>query len=310
MDIKSLKDKILQLAIQGKLILQNESDEPASILLERITVEKEQLIKNKVIKKEKPLQKITDDEKLFELPNGWEWCRLGAICKQITDGAHKTPKYVEKGVPFLSIKNISKGYFDFSDTKFITEEEHNNLIKRCNPEENDLLFCRIGTLGKFKTIDFEPNFSIFVSLGLIKPFSDLNSKYLEILLNSPMLYEQYNEIKVDGSHTSKLNLGDIPNLLITIPPLEEQKRIVSKVEELFELIDKLDNNKQDLLENISNTRNKVLQLAIQGKLVKQCGNDEPARVLLEKIREEKEQLIKDKVIKKEKPLRKKSHYQK
>ena len=238
-NIFNIKNKVLQLAIQGKLVEQCEDDEPASVLLERIKVEKEQLIKDKIIKKEKPLPEISNEEKCFTLPKGWEWCRLGDICKQITDGAHKTPTYVEKGIPFLSIKDISKGYIDFSNTKFITEEEHERLIKRCNPQNGDLLFCRIGTLGKFKVIDVNEQFSIFVSVGLIKPFKYIQAKYLEILLNSPMLYGQYDKIKVVGSHTSKLNLGDIPKLLITIPPLEEQKRIIVKVNLIMDYLDKL-----------------------------------------------------------------------
>lgn len=302
MDIQGLKDKVLQLAIQGKLVEQCESDEPASVLLDRIKKEKEQLVKDKIIKKEKTLQEISNDEKSFEIPNTWEWCRLGNICKQITDGAHKTPKYIDSGIPFLSVKNISKGYLDFSDIKYISEEEHNSLISRCNPQRNDLLFCRIGTLGRFKVIDTDTKFSIFVSLGLIKLSDNICPKYMEYVLNSPELYIQYYKIKVDGSHTSKLNLRDIPNLKIPLPPLEEQKRIVTKVDELFKLIDELDKNKQDLLKNITNTRNKVLQLAIQGKLVKQFEEDEPASVLLDRIKKEKEQLVKDKVIKKEKAL--------
>ena len=169
-NISNTRNKVLRLAIQGKLVEQGEDDEPASVLLERIKVEKEQLIKDKIIKKEKPLPEISNEEKCFTLPKGWEWCRLGDICKQITDGAHKTPTYVEKGIPFLSIKDISKGYIDFSNTKFITEEEHERLIKRCNPQNGDLLFSRIGTLGKFKVIDVNEQFSIFVCVGLIKPF--------------------------------------------------------------------------------------------------------------------------------------------
>lgn len=238
-NISNTRNKVLRLAIQGKLVEQGEDDEPASLLLERIKAEKEQLIKDKIIKKEKPLPEISNEEKCFTLPKGWEWCRLGDICKQITDGAHKTPTYVEKGIPFLSIKDISKGYIDFSNTKFITEEEHERLIKRCNPQNGDLLFCRIGTLGKFKVIDVNEQFSIFVSVGLIKPFKYIQAKYLEILLNSPMLYGQYDKIKVVGSHTSKLNLGDIPKLLITIPPLEEQKRIIVKVNLIMDYLDKL-----------------------------------------------------------------------
>ena len=155
MRVDELKNKILQLAIQGKLVPQDENDIPANVLLEEIRKEKEQLIKEKKIKKEKPLPEITEEEKPFKLPKGWEWCRLGEICIQITDGAHKTPNYISNGVPFLSIKNISQGYFDFNDVKYISQEQHNELTKRCKPELGDLLFCRIGTLGRFKVIDID-----------------------------------------------------------------------------------------------------------------------------------------------------------
>ena len=302
MRVDELKNKILQLAIQGKLVPQDENDIPASVLLEEIKKEKEQLIKEKKIKKEKPLPEITEEEKPFEIPKGWEWCRLGEICIQITDGVHKTPNYISEGVPFLSIKNISQGYFDFSDVKYISKEQHNELTKRCKPEFGDLLFCRIGTLGRFKVIDIEDEFSIFVSLGLIKLGDKISPKYAEIMLNSPFLYSQYYKIKVDGSHTSKLNLGDIPKVIIPLPSVAEQLRIVQKVDELFEIIDELSENKEAMIKNISDTRNKVLQLAIQGKLVEQNPEDTPASVLLEEIRKEKETLIKEKKIKKEKPL--------
>ena len=250
--IKKLRETILDLAVRGKLVDQDPNDEPASVLLERIKEEKERLIKDKKIKKEKPLADIDEEEKYFELPIGWQWCRLGRVSRQITDGAHKTPKYIEEGVPFLSIKNISKGYFDFSDVKFISKDEHESLIKRCKPEVNDLLFCRIGTLGKFKVIDIKEEFSIFVSLGLIKLFDNIYPKYMECTLNSPFLYRQYNKIKVDGSHTSKLNLTDIPKLVIPIPPLEEQKRIVAKVEKIINFIDKIQStiNNQNLLNKL------------------------------------------------------------
>ena len=302
MRVDELKNKILQLAIQGKLVPQDENDIPASVLLEEIKKEKEQLIKEKKIKREKPLPEITEEEKPFEIPKGWEWCRLGEICIQITDGVHKTPNYISEGVPFLSIKNISQGYFDFSDVKYISKEQHNELTKRCKPEFGDLLFCRIGTLGRFKVIDIEDEFSIFVSLGLIKLGDKISPKYAEIMLNSPFLYSQYYKIKVDGSHTSKLNLGDIPKVIIPLPSVAEQLRIVQKVDELFEIIDELSKNKEAMLKNISDTRNKVLQLAIQGKLVEQKPEDTPASILLEEIRKEKEKLIKEKKIKKEKPL--------
>ena len=306
MKAQDLKSSVLQLAIQGKLVEQNPNDEPASVLLEKIKAEKEQLIKEKKIRKEKPLTEITEEEKPFEIPDSWEWVRLGEISKQITDGAHKTPTYINAGVPFLSVKNISKGYFDLTDVKYISIEEHNELIKRCKPEINDLLFCRIGTLGKFKIVDIDREFSIFVSLGLVKLSNNINPKYMEYLLNSPLLYKQYNNIKVDGSHTSKLNLRDIPNLIIPLPPLEEQIRIVDKIEEVLEKIQEYDKAEKELtkLEKLfpQDIKKSILQYSIKGKLVEQNPNDEPASVLLEKIKAEKEQLIKEKKIKREKPL--------
>ena len=302
MDIKSLKDKILQLAIEGKLVPQDENDEPASVLIEKIKAEKEQLIKDKVIKKEKLLPEISEEEKSFDLPKGWEWCRMIDICKIITDGTHSTPKYTESGIPFISVKDITKGIIDFSDTKFISNEEHEVLIKRCNPEFGDVLLTKVGTTGIAKVVDTQKKFSIFVSVALLKLFNQcIDSKYIELLINSPFVRKQSEE-GTQGVGNKNLVIRCIKSFIIPIPPLEEQKRIVAKVDELFELIDELDNNKQELLDSISNTRNKVLQLAIQGKLVEQCEDDEPASVLLERIKAEKEQLIKDKIIKKEKAL--------
>jgi len=224
--LDNLNQAILQEAVQGKLGKQDPKDEPASELLKRIKAEKA-----KSGKKEKPLPPIKPEEIPFEIPENWVWCRLGEIAKQINDGTHHTPKYVKEGVPFLSIKDISGGKIDFSNTKFITKEEHLELIKRCNPERNDILFCRIGTLGRPSIIETDIEFSIFVSLGLIKTYFNIYEvRYLKYLLESPLLYYQYQKIKADGIHTPKLNLRDVPNLLIPLPPLSEQKRIVAEIE--------------------------------------------------------------------------------
>ena len=224
--LENLNQAILQEAVQGKLVKQDEKEEPASELLKRIKAEKV-----KSGKKEKPLPSIKPEEIPFEIPESWVWCRLGEISKQINDGTHHTPKYVKEGIPFLSIKDISSGKIDFNNTKFITNEEHKELIKRCNPQRNDILFCRIGTLGRPSIIETDIDFSIFVSLGLIKTYSNIYEvRYLKYLLESPLLYYQYQQIKADGIHTPKLNLRDVPNLLIPLPPLPEQKRIVAEIE--------------------------------------------------------------------------------
>lgn len=239
--IKCLRELILSLAVQGKLAPQDTSDEPAIELMRQIRVEKDRLIAEGKIKKDKPLPVIGDDEKPFEVPEGWEWVRLGDSSMLITDGTHRTPKYIGSGVAFISVKDINGRTVSFDDCKYISDEEHREINLRCNPERNDLLICRIGTLGRVTVVDSERPFSLFVSVGLIKmPKNILISRYMHILLSSPVLTTQYQEIKAGGSHTSKLNLGDIPNLKIPLPPLAEQSRIVAKVEELMALCDALE----------------------------------------------------------------------
>ena len=173
----------------------------------------------------------------FEIPDSWKWVRLGNIVQVLSDGTHKTPQYVEKGVPFLSVQNISSGRFDLSKLKYITLAEHAKLIQRVKPTYNDILFCRIGTLGKAIkcTLDFE--FSIFVSLGLIRLVNFSMNDYIILLFNSPLGDRWIQENKVGGgTHTFKLNLVDIPRMLLPIPPLSEQERIAVKVEEIFKLL--------------------------------------------------------------------------
>ncbi|EOI0229799.1 restriction endonuclease subunit S [Campylobacter coli] len=174
---------------------------------------------------------------MTNLPQGWKWKSLGEICF-ITDGTHKTPNYIETGIPFLSVKNISKGFFDLSDVKYISLEEHNKLIKRAKPEFGDILICRIGTLGKAIKISLEFEFSIFVSLGLLKPKVKIISDYLVYFLNSCFIEEWINDNKVGGgTHTAKLNLNILEKCPIALPPLKEQERIVGILDESFAKID-------------------------------------------------------------------------
>ena len=338
-----MRKLILQLAVQGKLVEQDPTNEPASELLKHIKAEKEKLIAEGKIKKQKPLPPITEDEILYELPRGWEWVRLGDICNQITDGTHHTPHYVNQGVPFLSVKDISKGKIDFSNTRFVTKEEHEKLIKRCKPEFENILFTKVGTTGIAKVVDVNVEFSIFVSVALLKFSKDkLYPYFLEYLLNSPLARKQSAE-STQGIGNKNLVIRDIARFLIPIPPLTEQKRIVSKVDQLMQICDQLDacqkkastkyeslndaalekllsaKNLEEFAEHwqflcndfeliyndpahVNKLRRAILQLAVQGKLAPQDPNDEPASVLLEKIGKEKERLVKEGKIKKQKPL--------
>ena len=245
------------------------------------------------------------DEIPFEIPESWEWVRLGTLAQLISDGTHKTPHYVDSGIPFLSVQNISKGYFDLTKIKYITEEEHQKLIERVKPKINDILICRIGTLGKAIkiTVDFE--FSIFVSLGLIRLIDTTLIDFIITAINSPLGLKWIDENKVGGgTHTYKINLVDLPNMLIPIPPIAEQHRIVAKIEELLPYIERY-GKAEEHLTALNTTfpealKKSILQEAVQGKLVPQNPDDEPASVLLERIRAEKQALIKAGKIKKDK----------
>ena len=164
----ALEQTILQLAVRGLLVPQDPSDEPASVLLQRIRAEKDRLIAEGKIKRDKPLPPITDEEKPFELPQGWEWVRLGNLTLQITDGTHHTPTYLPEGVAFISVKDIDGKTVSFDQCKYISPAEHRQITARCNPEEGDLLICRIGTLGRVTLVDTDRPFSLFVSVGLLK----------------------------------------------------------------------------------------------------------------------------------------------
>ena len=242
MDIKSLKDKILQLAIQGKLVPQDENDEPASVLLEKIKAEKEQLIKDKVIKKEKPLPEISDEEKSFDLPKGWEFSKIGNLAIKVTDGTHHSPKSFEKGeYMYVTAKDIKDSGVDTSCVTYVSKEIHEPIYARCNVNKGDVLITKDGKIGTVTVNQINEQFSLLSSVGLIK--TNIYNWYLVYAIRSPFVQSQIvNTTK--GSAIRRITITTINNLIIPIPPLEEQKRIVAKLDELFELIDELDNNKQ------------------------------------------------------------------
>lgn len=240
--IPRLRHFILDLAVRGKLVEQDPRDEPASELLKRIQEEKARLAKEGIINPQSKLTTVADGRDDFVLPYTWVLTTLGEVAHKITDGAHKTPTYVEKGVPFISVKDFSGGRLDFSYTRFISPEEHAMLYKRCDPRRGDILIGRIGTLGKAVLVNTDIEFSLFVSVGLIRFSQDLIvPAFFRLLLNSPHVESEFDRIKIGGAtHTNKLNLGDLHSIVIPLPPLAEQHRIVAKVDELMALCDQLE----------------------------------------------------------------------
>lgn len=236
--IDQLKQTILQLAVMGKLVKQDPNDEPASELLKQITEEKAKLVKEGKIKKSKPLPEISDEEKPFELPDGWEWHRLGNLSSKITDGDHQTPPRTETGELLLSAKNIRDGFLDFNNCDYISFVDYQKSRERCLPEEGDLLIVSVGgTIGRSSLVPSKANFALVRSVALIKPIK-IDSKYLKLSMDSNLLQTSIHANKRGGAQPC-LYLSEIQKFLFPLPPINEQKRIVVKVEQLFSMIEKL-----------------------------------------------------------------------
>lgn len=240
--IPRLRQFILDLAVRGKLVERDPADEPASLLLKRIREERARLVKQGSLKHREQSGTTAENGSTVLAPPGWVLTTLGEVTHKITDGAHKTPTYVDEGIPFISVKDFSGGALDFSRTRLIPPNEHATLYKRCDPRQGDILIGRIGTLGKAVLVDTDKAFSLFVSVGLVR-FSHefIAPLYFRLVLNSPLVESEYNRIKVGGgTHTNKLNLGDLHSVIFPLPPLAEQHRIVAKVDELMALCDRLE----------------------------------------------------------------------
>lgn len=240
--IDQLKQSVLQVAVMGKLVSQDPNDEPARELLKKIVAEKTKLVKEGKAKKEKPLPPIDDKEIPFELPAQWAFSHLQDVCSLITDGTHQTPTYTEAGRPFISAQCVKPFKFLPENCRYVSEAHYLEYIKNRIPEYGDILLSRVGSgIGEAAVIDTELEFAIYVSTGLLKPVRPyFLSKYLAIWLNSP-IGRHYSASRTLGKGVSQgnLNLSLIRTFIVSVPPLNEQKRIVTKVEELMELCDQL-----------------------------------------------------------------------
>ena len=298
-DAQALREKILDLAMRGKLVKQDPNDEPASALLEKIKAEKAELVKEKKIKKSKPLPEITDDEKPFHIPDSWKWVRGEDIVSLIGDGLHGTPVFSKEGVPFVNGSNLIDGKISLTkSTKFVSEEEYLKYKKDLLP--GTLFLSLNGTLGKVAKYHNE-KIVLGKSAGYFSLIDVKMQDFIFYFLQSA-IFKKYYDSKYTGSVIKNIPLKALRECIIPLPPLEEQSRIAAKIAQLFALLRKVETSTQQYTKLQTLLKSKVLDLAMRGKLVKQDPNDEPASVLLEKIKAEKEQLIKEKKIKRSKPL--------
>ncbi len=298
-DTQALREKILNLAMRGKLVPQDPDDEPASVLLEKIKAEKEQLIKEKKIKRTKKLDPITDDEKPFDIPDSWEWVRLGDVGTWAAGAtpSRKHSEYYGGDIPWLKTGDLNDDIVENTSEK-ITELGVKNSSVKINKPGNVLIAMYGATIGKLGIVGKKELVTNQACCGCT-PYIGIYNWYLFYYLLSSR--KKLIELGSGGAQPN-ISKQKIEHFFFPLPPLEEQSRIAAKIAQLFALLRKVESSTQQYAKLQTLLKSKVLDLAMRGKLVEQDPHDEPASVLLEKIKVEKEQLIKEKKIKKSKPL--------
>jgi type I restriction enzyme S subunit len=300
--LKRYRQSVLKSAFEGKLTEEwrrthRDRLEPASKLLKRI---KEERKSGPGKHKEAPPVNTSDAP---ELPEKWAWTRLGDMA-EVMDVDHKMPKTARKGgIPFLSAKNFV-GYddIDFENVKQISEEDFQRLSRKCKPEPGDLLYSRIGAaLGKAREVPLRITFHISYSLCIIRPVSPLYSRFLKWLLKSPLILSQA-KANTRSIGVPDLGLRDIGGFQIPIAPLNEQQRIVDEIEQRLSIAEGVEKTVIGSSKQAEKLRQSILKHAFEGKLVPQDSNDEPASVLLERIKSLKTQVIQDERAKKERKI--------
>lgn len=303
MKAQDLKNSILQLAIQGKLVTQDANDEPAEVLYTKIQTEKQKLIKEGKIKKDKPLPPITEDEIPFEIPSTWKWVRLGDIAIINGGFAFKSTQYKDLGIRVIRISDFDEN--GFKTNKIVRYNYTNDLEQYLIELGNIIIAMTGGTVGKSYFVSNLPEQMVSNQrVATIKINSNICPEYVNIVILSPIIQKL---IKISKNSTNdNISMDLINGFIIPLPPLAEQKRIVAKIEELEPFVNQYDKAETELSALNGSfpeqLKKSILQYAIQGKLVAQDANDESAEALYAKIQAEKQRLIKEGKIKKDKPL--------
>ena len=301
MTAEQLKNSILKLALSGKLVPQDKTDEPAQILLKRIREKKKALVKAKVVPKDKNMDNVSEDEQLFDIPDNWIWTRIGELFQHNTGKALNGSNKEGTVLPYITTSNLYWNRFELDNLKEMpfTDAE----IEKCTATKGDLLVCEGGDYGRAAIWNYDFDIRIQNHVHKLRAYEELCTEYFYYLFN---FLKSTGQIKGKGIAIQGLSSGALHNLVVPLPPLNEQYRIVEKTHEIIPVWEQYATASTKL--NTLNTsfpemmKKSILQEAVQGKLVPQDPNDEPASLLLKKISEEKKRLIKEGKIKKQKPL--------
>ena len=296
MDTKKLRQKILDLAIHGKLVPQDPNDEPASVLLERIKAEKERLIKEGKIKRSKKSAKTSDtphyqQDVPFEIPGNWVWTSLGEICLFLSRG--KSPKYsdTDKTYPVFAQKcNLKEGGISLEQARFLDPSTICKWSEEYKLKTGDVLVnsTGTGTVGRTRLFheSYLKHYPFVVPdshVSVIRTASEIKSEFVFAYISSKLIQEYLEDNLAGSTNQKELYIGVLSDLSFPLPPLAEQQRIVAEIEKWFVLINEIEQGQTDLQSVIKQTKNKILDLAIHGKFVPQDPNDEPASELLKRI---------------------------
>lgn len=291
---QDLRDAVLQTALQGKLTEQLETDSSVDVLLQGVKAKKKKLIDKGDIKREKVSFSINKEDIPFEIPSTWKWTRMQDIL-DVRDGTHDSPTYQISGVPFITSKNLIDGKIDFDNVKYISQEDADFFNKRSKVNKGDILMAMIGSIGKPVLVDVNKEFAI-KNVALLKkvPNTDVNMNYVLLLLYYSEAIMKNQSL---GGVQKFVSLTYLRKYIVALPPIEEQQRIVDRVNELMKKIDEYEKVEKELvaLEQRfpDDMKNALLQAAMQGKLTEQLDSDSSVDELIDKCCNDKKQAIEE-----------------
>ncbi|MBW2576228.1 MAG: restriction endonuclease subunit S [Deltaproteobacteria bacterium] len=291
--LKVYRQAVLKWAFEGKLTEKWRINNPYSdryiiVLIERIELFNAKKDGQDIPRRLPPM----NFENIFDIPFGWKWIEAHKICSSVRDGTHDTPKYVDKGIPLITSKNLKNGILDYSNINYISGEDHAEISKRSSVDIDDILFGMIGTIGNPVLIVDNNHFSI-KNVGLFKKNENLIiSKYLKYWLQSWVCEKLMKDNDLIKGTTQKfIALGGLRVLPIPLARKEEQNQIIQEIESRLSVCDKIEESIEQSLKQSESLRQSILKKAFEGKLVPQDTNDEPASKLLERIKAEKEKTV-------------------
>lgn len=292
--LKRFRQSVLAAAMSGELTREWRFSHPESSAMDHWLSTIEEKRQNlwadectRVNRKRKyKLPEIGLSDGLHEIPSNWCWKSVDFLASKVVDGVHKKPNYQSDGIPFVTVKNMTAGSgISFENLNYITRNDHIDFFKRANPQRDDILISKDGTLGVVRKVNTDAEFSIFVSVALVKPVLKQMSSYLEIAFSSPTLQSQMMGV---GTGLQHIHLTDLRKDMVPVPPMEEQYEIVRRVEALFDLADTVEKQYLEAKQRTDRLTQSLLAKAFRGELVPQDPNDEPAAELLRRIQGERE----------------------